>query len=427
MNRSDSLSRLPPLLLTPLIAVLAFLGSLGCGSPEGRGPQTEVRDSAGITIVENFGELGPDGGGWIVASEPTLSIGTFQGDPIYQLFQVEGARRLQDGRIAVANAGSGEIRVFDSEGRFQAAHGRKGEGPGEFESPTLVGTLGGDTLVVVDDQLRRISLVHPQEGFLESTRVSDDLGGGAYPQGMFADRTVVMGGGFYFSSAGGIELSSGFSRRVTNYQSADLDGELVTDFGEFPGSEFFMQVQDQGGGSISMMARLIPFGKHAMHTVGPERFYYASGDHWEIQAFDPAGELQRIIRLARDPMPVRSEDLEAQIQEEISQSDDASEAPGIRAGFEEMPVPEVMPAFAGLHADVLGYLWVEVYRRPGDDTPAFDILDPDGALVGHATLPPGSEVLEIGRDYILALQRDELEVEYLRVFSLQRPMLDSPA
>ena len=208
----------------------------------------------------------------MVAPEPVLSIGTFQGDTIYQLFQVQGAKRLGDGRIVVANAGSGELRFFDGQGSFLAAVGRKGEGPGEIERPALVGIFGGDTLVVVDRQLRRISLVRPEEGFLASKRLSDDLGGGGFPQGMFANRALVLGGGFYFSSGGGIELSSGFSRRATNYQSAGLDGELLTDFGEFPGSEFFMQVQNQGGGAISMMARLIPFGKHAMQAVGPDRF-----------------------------------------------------------------------------------------------------------------------------------------------------------
>ena len=403
------------------LAVLSMLSAMGCEGRQASGPHTEVRDSAGVAIVETFGEVGPDGGGWSVAAEAILSIGTFQGDPLYQLFQVEGARRLQAGGIAIANAGSGEIRVFDADGRFLAAHGRKGEGPGEFEHPALVGVFEGDTLVVVDTQVRRISLVHPVEGFLGSARISDDVGGGAFPRGMFGNRTVVLGGGFYFSSDGAVQLSSGFSRRLTNYQSAGLDGELVTDFGEFPGSEFFMKVQNQGGGAMTMMARLIPFGKHAMQAAGSDRFYYASGDRWEIQAFDPVGELREVIRLHRNPVPVRAEDLAALIQEEIDQASDPSEAPDIRAGFEEMPVPDAMPALAGLHADALGYLWVERYRRPGDETPVFDILDPGGGLVGWAALPSGGEVLEIGPDYVLTLQRDQLEVEYVRLFGLQRP------
>jgi hypothetical protein len=118
---------------TSLVVALFVAGVMGCESVADLGPRTEVRDSVGITIVENAGDVGPDGGGWLVGQDPVLSIGTFQGDSIYQLFQVEGAKRLQDGRIAVSNAGSGEIRIFDVEGRFLMAHGRKGKGLGSLK------------------------------------------------------------------------------------------------------------------------------------------------------------------------------------------------------------------------------------------------------------------------------------------------------
>jgi len=125
--------------------------------------------------------------------------------------------------------------------------------------------------------------------------------------------------------------------------------------------------------------------------------------------------------MARAPVPVQDSDLEMMIEEEIADSGDPAQAPDIRAGYAEMPVPDFLPAFAGLHADALGCLWVEKYRRPGDDTPVFEILDSEGVLVGRATLPPGSDILEIGSDYILVLQRDELEVEYVRLLTLVRP------
>ena len=212
------------LLLFTVSLSLSLVSLLGCDIAEAPAPITEVRDSAGIAIVENTGEAGPDGGGWWVDSIPVLSIGTFSGDSTYQFYQVQGAARLDDGRIVVANAGSGEIRVFDADGQFLVPHGRKGEGPGEFQNPALVGVLGPDTLVVVDLDLRRISLLQAGVGFLRSVRLSEDVGGGAYPQGMFSDGTMVLGGGFYWSSAGGVELSSGYSRRATNYLTAGLGG-----------------------------------------------------------------------------------------------------------------------------------------------------------------------------------------------------------
>jgi hypothetical protein len=424
MNRIPASSATDPLGLQnragPLL-VLSLLILVGCAPRQETGVSTSVRDSAGITIVENSGELPSDGGGWSLSTDPVLSIGTFQGDSLYTLFQVQGARRLADGGIALANAGSGEIRVYGAGGEFIAGFGRKGEGPGEFQSPVLVGVHPGDTLVVVDSQLRRLSLIHSDEGVVESVRLSDDLGGGGFPQGMFTDGSIVMGGGFYWSSDGGVELSSGFSRRPTGYRSAGRTGELVSDFGELPGSEFYMQVQSQSGGGISMRARLIPFGKYAMQAVGSDLFYYGSGDTWEVKAFDSNGVLRRLYRMMVDPQPVRDADLEAVIQEEIADAADPAQAPEIRAGFEEMPIPETMPAFAGLEVDSRGYLWVERYRQPGNERPEYEILDPEGYWVGRISVPPGAEILEIGTDYLLVLQRDELEVEYVKLFQLSRP------
>ena len=87
-----------------------------------------------------------------------------------------------------------------------------------------------------------------------------------------------------------------------------------------------MRVQSQGGGMM-MMARLIPFGKHAMQAVGPDRFFFGSGDSWEVKAYDPAGTLKRVIRLDRELQPVSSADLIAWLEQEIADAADPSAAP----------------------------------------------------------------------------------------------------
>lgn len=402
-----------------LSLAVASMGSLACEPASTSGLRTETRDSAGISIVENFGELEPGVGAWTVGPDPHLAIGSFEGDSLYQLFRVQGAARLEDGRLVVVNAGSGEVRVYGEGGDFLMSHGRKGEGPGEFEAPALAGVVGPDTLVIVDTQLRRISLVQAGVGFLRSARIEDEIGGGAYPQGVFSDGTVLLGGGFYWSSDSGAELTDGYSRQATSYQSSTLEGGLVADFGVFPGSEFFMKVR-QSGGSVSMSARLIPFGKHAMAAVAPDRMYFGSGDSWEIQGYGVDGRLNRLIRLDREIPPVTDVLVNAHIQREEAEAGDEAEIREIRQGIEEMPLPDFLPAFAGLHADKDEFLWVERSRAPGDPTPVFDIFSPSGALVASASLPAELSVLEIGEDYLLGLFRDELEVEYLRLYPLQR-------
>jgi hypothetical protein len=380
----------------------------------------ETRDSAGVAIVENHGEMDSAGGGWDVSTEPTVSIGTFQGDTLYQLYEVGGAVRLSDGSIALANAGSGQIRFYDPSGVFLRSVGRKGEGPGEFEQAQIAGLLDGDTVVVVDSNLRRISLIPPSGGVVDVGRLAEDLGGNVFPRGMFDGGGVVVGGGFYWSSSGEGQLSDGYTRRPTVYRSASRDGSLATDFGEFPGSEFFMQVRSSGGG-MSMMARLIPFGKYAMAAVGPDRFHFGSGDSYEIRSYAEDGRLARIVRWDRPPVPVAEAHVNARIEEAVAEASDPNEAREVRQTYAELPVPDFFPAFAGLEADRFGNLWVEDYRMPGDHRTTFHVFDADGRLVGRVDLPEEMELLDLGEDYLLALFRDDLEVEYVRQYRLRRP------
>jgi hypothetical protein len=374
-----------------------------------------------VAIVRNAGEVGPDGGGWAVSAQPLLSIGTFQGDSLQQLFQVEGALRLADGRFVLANAGSGELRVYAADGTFLASHGRKGEGPGEFQLPALAGRVAGDTLLVVDVELRRISLLHPDAGFLESVPVSDQVGGALYPLGMFEGGAVMVGGGFYWSGHAGDRLADGYTRPPTSYRSISRRGELAVDFGEFPGSEFFMKTRTSAEGHMMMAARLIPFGCHPMAAMTSSRFFFGSGDSWEVKVFGSGGELERIVRWDRPSTPVTGDDVEAYIEQAVADASDATRAPEIRQDLSALPVPDALPAFAGLRADSRGYLWVERSRTPGDPTPVHDILDLEGRVVGWVALPEELEILEIGPDYLLGLHRDELEVEYLRVYGVTRP------
>src|SRR5688572_24932772 len=51
---------------------------------------------------------------WTVATSPVVSIGEVEGAQEYMFSQVVGAVRLSDGRFAVANGGSNELRVYDS-------------------------------------------------------------------------------------------------------------------------------------------------------------------------------------------------------------------------------------------------------------------------------------------------------------------------
>ena len=398
------------------LALPLLAASLACADGTPMGSEATARDSAGVVIVQNTGSIPPEGGTWSVASEPDLTVGKIEGDSNYQLFGVAGAHRLADGRIAVVNAGSWQVRVYDSQGTFLHSYGRRGAGPEEFGMPVLGGVIG-DTLVIVDRGQHRLAMVHPDRGFVRLATVDDAVGGYLNPSGIFSNGQIVFGGAFDMRRIG--DLQEGMNRAPTFYRSCNPDGSLATDFGDRVGAEFF--IRDLDGDGAESRPALIPFGKRPMATVSLSHFYYAAGDEFEIEAYDPTGRLTRLIRLDRDPIPVTAEDGNRYVEEMAAQATTDNRARMIRQQLSQLPLPETFPAFATMMADELGYLWVQQQTRPGQDDSGWEIFDPEGVLTARVSLPSRVSPLEIGADYLLGLHWDQLEVEYLHLYRVERP------
>ena len=61
------------------------------------------------------------------------------------------------------------------------------------------------------------------------------------------------------------------------------------------------------------------------------------------------------------------------------------------------------------------------WAAAGAATDRWLIFDTDGQLEATLDAPVGHTMLEIGEDYVLAVWKDELDVEYVRMFGLERP------
>ena len=79
-------------------SLLFLVSILAMNCTSNPGPSVTVTDSAGVLIVQNHGPVPEDGGGWAVSPEPTLTIGTVEGDPAYQFYGISGVKRLSGGR-----------------------------------------------------------------------------------------------------------------------------------------------------------------------------------------------------------------------------------------------------------------------------------------------------------------------------------------
>jgi hypothetical protein len=373
-------------------------------------------DSAGVTIVENRGAVESGFGGWAVSEEPLVEIGSFGGSEESQLFRVRGALRLPDGRIAVANDGTRELRFFGPDGTHLFNMGREGEGPGEFTSIRMLGLLG-DSLLVLDRRLRRVSLLHPDRGFVRSFPLEEGVA--SYPMnGWLLGAGSVLIEDLPLNDSGDIE--EGPNRTPVPYKSCDLSGKLFFDFGRLPGAERVNITRRTEHGLATMM-NSIPFGKSPKLAVAGGGLFYGPQDSYEVGVYGEDGSLNRLVRLDRAPVPVTEGDLAAFIEDEIQDMGDDAEARTRRSELEGMPRSEYLPPHGAIYADSLGTLFVEDFRMPGQSTVGVNVFDPQGVLTGRFELPGGLEVLDIGGDYLLALYQDDLDVEYLRVYHLARP------
>jgi hypothetical protein len=84
--------------------------------------------------------------------------------------------------------------------------------------------------------------------------------------------------------------------------------------------------------------------------------------------------------------------------------------------------PTLSPLFASLLADSEGNVWVDGSRGPGEEgLTKWTVFDPAGRWITDVTTPEGLRLTWIDSDRILGVWRDELGVEYVRVYSLDKP------
>jgi hypothetical protein len=384
-------------------------GAVACGAAEGGGTAATVRDSAGVTIVE-YAERARDTLPWAIASQPIVEIGAVEGDEAYQLTSVSGVRRLSDGRIVIADEGTQELRIYDPTGRHLVTTGRKGEGPGEFNGLSSLFVEDGDTLLAYDGNLKRVSVL-TSEGTFERSFMLDFEQGAPLLQGRFADGTFLATRAFTFAPSD-IDAVAPDSQPVYHFAA---DGALIDSTGRWLATEWYMH-----GTGGQTWASSLPFGRRMAVAVAPAGFYVASSGQYEIEWRDPAGTLRRILRITAAPKPVTGDDWE-RVKAQRLRDVPAQLRPRQERMLAEMPVPSTRPAFSALRTDPDGNLWVADAVVSSEDARSWTVFDSTGQMLGLVATPPGLDVREIGRDYILGVAKDELDVQHVRLYVLEKP------
>ena len=400
---------------------LCFVALLAaCGAAAEPAARATVRDSAGVTIVENPGDTGAVPR-WAV-SEPEVLIGGRPEEPAYDFNQVRWAARISDGRLLVIDGATAELREYDATGGFLRTLARRGDGPGELRRPLGPWLLPGDTLEIPDSQTRRISRFSPDGTFLTSVGYDRRL-----EERVFANPIGRGGDGRLLSQVSRFEDLDGQLGQegwdTWTLTAADAEGGLDT---LVTMNAMYGYVRQAVEGDAAFLTRTpMPFGPAGRYRIAGGLLYTGVTSAMQVDERDAAGRLLRSIRVAWPARPVGAEDREAWREWQLANLANWRNAPPRLRDqelerIEQSPFAEVYPAYTVFDIGTTGEVWIELSRRPGDEVRQYLVLDAGGRVAGRVTLPPRVRPWQFGPDRIVAVARDDEDVEYLAVYRILR-------
>jgi len=410
--------------LTALGLSLGLLALAACGSsetseePPSLGTAQSPIDSAGVLISITDAAEASSPIGWTIDSVPELVLGTAN-DPDHEFFGVRGLRGLPDGGVLVVDAISRELRFFNSAGRVVHRVGRKGEGPGEYDDPYLVHTIGTDSLLVWDGRLKRFQLLSREGEDPKTIRLAKPWPGGSNPPLGAVGSLMFLGTWEMFRAVRNEPL--GVKTMRFDFLWIEPETGVETPLGVFGVQSSFVLGHTAAGISVSSH---IPFVPKPSGTVSSDAALFTEGIEPEIEEYDLNGRLRRIFRVDLPGRPVTREVIERDIDYQLELSASFGATGSDRAKWDELysqlPIPETLPAFSSLQSDEVGWLWAEIYPWDHDAPTEWMVFDPLGFARGTITTPAGLRVQRIGENFILGVWRDDWEVEQVHRYGLHR-------
>jgi hypothetical protein len=398
--------------------------ALGCPSGPDGGGQASTRDSAGISVVVNSGPAWATGRGWTVVDSPLVDI--------VDVDHVLGPVRLSDGRLAIGNAGTNEVRIYDAGGALLKTSGRPGSGPGEYQN--LVGIWAGpaDSLMVSDILVRRLTVLDREGNFGRSFSLGGGGGGFrsingsvdfAVPLGWLADGSIVGLSQTFTMNA----VRDGIFRDTVTIVRYGPDGTARDTVGRFPGPEMEQMTITMGTRSMAAPSP-VPLGKQFVGAARGDRFYVSVNNAWEIQVRALDGALKRLIRTDGTPTPITPTDVEANRQEMREQMEGQPMMRNVpepikkqlTARVDQAKYPTTFAWFAAILTDGDGNLWAQEVSPSSKTVQRYAVVDSSGRFLGRVTMPPGFRPSTIGSDAVYGVWKDADDVEHVRAYPLRK-------
>ncbi|MCD6115493.1 6-bladed beta-propeller [bacterium] len=332
--------------------IITLLSGISCIKKSNQ-PVVVIKD--GVEIVQNRRvPLYPEK---TVQFIEDLKIGGENENGKIKLFQPRHIAVDKNGSIFVSDVSDKSIKVFDKNGKYLGTIGRKGSGPGEFQSIGVMRFLPNDNLIVMDWRMRRVSFFTISGKFLQSFQMKNNLSG-IY---LTTDSTITCRENIYSEE------------KKLYIKSFDLNGNEKLLWGQFKPEEFKMLRSGNTTFGIN-----VPYLPCSIFT-GDEKngwLYHCLNSKYLIEVYNKKGDLFRKIERLYKPVPVTS----AEKEEYVKSFEDNPNKVFVKMA-REVKLPKVKTITEYMIVDEKGNLWVETMETKKKDDKefyAYDIFNDKG-------------------------------------------------
>ena len=356
-----------------------------------------------------------------------------QSDPDIGFTSVGGVVVGPDRRMYVSERQDLQMRIYDAAGNLERVVGRRGQGPGEFQSMGHLGLLG-DTVWVLDSRNRRITLFNLDGDLIESVRAPRILLSPApdlvalRPTYLRPDRNWVSGAAMEV----GIE---GVSYTVPELLF-DPSGALADTLRNV---EIVIRLRVTID-SISFLPEDLllddPIISHdpGVRTVIVRRAGATSDvpSTFSVTSISVSGDTVFDTSFEYRPMPVSDTYID-RVVESLAAGRQARMGAGrferaLRSGLPPFHPPVTQVRFGEDGAiwlrresedGAIWPIWLRRERSEGETEAQYWILEPDGVVRGTVNIPSTVRIMWSGTDEFVGMELDDLDVPWLIRYRFQ--------
>ena len=357
---------------------------------------------------------------------------------------VNDIRVRPDGSLLVADRTGGELVLVDLDLGTRTVVGGRGEGPGEYQAPSGIWPLPGDSTLLLDMANNRLTVLTPDLSFGATRPMLEvDPEGGVLmlnPRAIDGSGRMYTTNGFSMSlvstGAGGGSDSIPVVRATLDDLTPDTVARLA------PRSTARVQMRSNQGNRIVTTQRT-PYSSSDSWGVAPDgSVAVARAADYRLEWISSDGSVRSGAPVAWDAVPVGKAEKEAWVREQSSRSVQTATfvrgggggvSPGSGIGgaaarsmtfgaasddVDDYEWPETLPAFTGgILIDPEGRAWLRRHQPVGAPW-LYDIFTPDAEHAGVVEIAGETTVIGFGDGVVYATFRDEVDLVYIERYRL---------